>query len=92
MDFREDEGLESYGRAIFVDCRASVCDYDDLCIRCLELKQGKKCREHNSIFWYFDEEKVELRTIKEKVSLPSLGVNPNTITFSGFSSGSYMAS
>jgi len=56
-------------------------------MKCLEIKEGEKCREH------LDAEKadIELNNISSNVRLPGLGVNPNTVTVAGFGCGAYMA-
>ena len=92
IDFREpgedEPQLASHGKNVFVDCGGTVCNYDSVCTKCLELNEGRKCRDGIASFWDTD---FELYAIKEFIDLPGLGVNPQTVTFSGYASGSYMA-
>ena len=72
-----------------MDCGKTICESEDAnenqisnCIACLEIGGGLDCRNNLSLT---DQNAVQA------INLPSLGADPSSVVFAGFSSGSFMS-
>ena len=79
--------LQVYAR---ISCKETACEGNEACSRCLEMGFGEPCLSYvddDSMLQY----EANAPNIPSETTLPPLKVDPDSIVFTGFSSGSWMS-